>query len=64
MKLKNNNINELKILLANEATAMLHGKPAAKKAEQTAKTFETGSIGEDLPTIKINKGNRKWYKYY
>ena len=55
-EIKNNNINELKILLANEATAMLHGKPAAKKAEQTAKkTFETGSIGEDLPTIKINK---------
>ncbi len=55
-QIKNNNINELKILLANEATAMLHGKPAAKKAEQTAKkTFETGLIGEDLPTIKINK---------
>ena len=55
-EIKNKNINELKILLANEATAMLHGKPAAKKAEQTAKkTFETGSIGEDLPTIKINK---------
>ena len=55
-EIKNNNINELKILLANEATAMLHGKPAAKKAEQTAKkTFETGSIGEDLPTIKVNK---------
>ncbi len=55
-EIKNSNINELKILLANEATAMLHGKPAAKKAEQTAKkTFETGSIGEDLPTIKINK---------
>ena len=55
-EIKNNNINELKILLANEATAMLHGKPATKKAEQTAKkTFETGSIGEDLPTIKVNK---------
>ena len=36
-EIKNNNINELKILLANEATAMLHGKPSAKKAEQTAK---------------------------
>ena len=35
--IKNNNINDLKILLANEATAMLHGKSAAKKAEQTAK---------------------------
>ena len=35
---------------------MLHGKSSAEKAEQTAKkTFESGSIGKDLPTIKINK---------
>ena len=55
-EIKNNNINELKILLANEATTMLHGESSAKKAEQTAKkTFETGSVGKDLPTIKINK---------
>tara|TARA_B100001115_G_C15705099_1_gene342159 strand:- start:6 stop:794 length:789 start_codon:yes stop_codon:yes gene_type:complete len=55
-EIKNNNINELKILLANEATTMLHGELSAKKAEQTAKkTFEIGSIGKDLPTIKINK---------
>ncbi len=55
-KIKNNNVNELKIILANEATSMLHGKAAAKKAEQTAKkTFVSGSVGEDLPTIKILK---------
>ena len=55
-EIKNTNVNELKIILANEATAMLHGKEAAKKAEQTAKkTFVSGSIGDDLPTIKINK---------
>ena len=55
-EIKNNNINELKILLANEATTMLHGKLSAQKAEQTAKnTFESGSIGEDLPSIKVNK---------
>ena len=31
----------LKILLANEATKILHGETASKKAEQTAKeTFE------------------------
>ena len=55
-ELKNNNINKLKILLANQATTMLHGKTSAKKVEQTAKkTFESGSIGEDLPTIKVNK---------
>ena len=56
-EIKNNNINDLKILLANEATAMLHGKSAAKKAEQTAKkTFDKRSVGDDLPLININKG--------
>ena len=55
-EISNNNVNELKIILANEATSLLHGKVAAKKAEQTAKkTFVSGSIGEDLPTIKISK---------
>ena len=55
-ELKNKNINQLKILLANEATAMLHGEPAAKKAAQTAKnTFEKKSIGDDLPSVKIEK---------
>ena len=55
-KIKDKNINQLKILLANEATTMLHGKDAANKAEQTAKkTFENKSIGNDLPTINIEK---------
>ena len=48
------NINNLKILLANEATKILHGELAAKKAAQTAKdTFEKGGLGSDLPEIKI-----------
>ena len=40
--LKNNkDINELKILLANEATKMLHGSKAAEDSEVTAKkTFK------------------------
>ena len=55
-EIKNRNINQLKIILANEATAMLHGKTAAQRAEQTAKnTFEKKSIGEDLPSVKIKK---------
>lgn len=55
-EIKNKNINELKIILANEATAMLHGKAATQKAEQTAKnTFEKKSIGEDLPSINLKK---------
>ena len=56
--LKNNNqdINQLKILLANETTAMLHGAKAAKDSELTAKkTFSDKSIGKNLPIIKIKK---------
>jgi len=50
-----NNINNLKILLANEATKILHGEVASKKAEKSAKeTFEGGGLGVDLPEIKIN----------
>ena len=55
-EIKNKNINKLKVILANEATAMLHGKAATQKAEQTAKnTFEKKSIGEDLPSINLKK---------
>ena len=40
------NINNLKILLANEATKILHGEKASKKAELTAKqTFEGKGLG-------------------
>ena len=49
------NINNLKVILANEATKILHGKEASKKAEQTAKdTFESGGIGSDLPEIRVD----------
>jgi len=52
--LEEKNINNLKILLANEATKILHGSDASKKAEQTAKdTFEKGGLGKDLPEIRI-----------
>ena len=48
------NINNLKILLANEATKIVHGEVASKKAEQTAKdTFAGSGLGSDLPEIKI-----------
>ena len=51
---KEKNINNLKILLANETTKILHGESAAKKAEQTARdTFKKGGIGSELPEIKI-----------
>ncbi len=53
---KEKNINNLKIILANETTSLLHGKVASKNAEKTAKeTFETGGLGSHLPEIKIKK---------
>ena len=53
-KLKKNNINELKILLANKTTSLLHGEMAAKNSEQAAKeAFSGNSLGSNLPTIKI-----------
>ena len=56
LKSSNNDINKLKILLANEATAMLHGSKAAKDSELTAqKTFGDKSIGKKLPIVKIKK---------
>ena len=55
-KIKNDNINKLKILLANHATAMLYGKQEAKNCEETAKqTFANNSLGSNLPSISINK---------
>ena len=55
-KIKNKNINELKILLANLCTEMLHGNKEAQLSEETAKkTFEEKSTGSGLPIIKINQ---------
>ena len=54
--LKNKNINELKILLANKTTEMLHGKKEALNSEKIAKeTFMANSSGSNLPSIKIDK---------
>ena len=55
-KIKDNNINDLKILLANKATEMLHGEKSSKESEKMAvNTFKDNSSGENLPNIKINK---------
>ena len=52
----NQDINKLKILLANETTTMLHGIKAAKESETTAqKTFVDKSIGKNLFITKIKK---------
>jgi len=50
-------INEAKIVLANEATALLHGREAAEAAAETARrTFEEGAAGGDLPTLAGTDG--------
>tara|TARA_R110000782_G_scaffold167129_7_gene259245 strand:- start:5468 stop:6685 length:1218 start_codon:yes stop_codon:yes gene_type:complete len=53
-KLQGAEINAAKKLLANEATAILHGRNAAQAAAQTADaTFAGGGAGADLPTVAL-----------
>lgn len=52
--LKGSDINEAKIILANEVTALLHGRAAAEAAAATAReVFEKGGTGDDLPTLEL-----------
>ena len=47
-------INDAKKILADAATAMAHGDEAAIEAAETARrTFEQGSTGEALPTLRV-----------
>ena len=49
-------INKLKVLLANEATKIVHGEKDAKDSEKTAKeTFHGAGISENLPQINISQ---------
>jgi tyrosyl-tRNA synthetase len=53
--LRGQDINQAKIVLANEATELVHGFVAAMSAAATAKkTFEEGALASDLPTIEIS----------
>jgi tyrosyl-tRNA synthetase len=48
-------VNAAKIILANEVTALCHGRAAAEAAEATAReVFEKGGVGEDLPTLTLS----------
>jgi tyrosyl-tRNA synthetase len=48
-------INEAKIVLANEVTALVRGEEAARTAEATATaTFAGGGMGEDLPVLAVS----------
>lgn len=57
-KMKNDNINNLKKLLANKATTMLYGEKAAVECENIAKeAFSITNTGSNLPSIKIKIKN-------
>lgn len=53
-RLQGAEINEAKKTLATEATALIHGREAAEKSEETARTtFEQGALSLTLPTITL-----------
>ena len=52
--LKGAELNDAKKVLANEATALCHGRAAAERSAETSRqTFETGGLSADLPTVEI-----------
>ena len=53
--LEGSDLNDAKKILADQATALCHGEPAAQLAKETArKTFEEGKQGEALPSIQLS----------
>jgi tyrosyl-tRNA synthetase len=56
-KLQGAELNDAKKVLATEATALLHGRTAAREAAETARrTFEEGAMASGLPTFEIARG--------
>jgi len=52
--LQGSELNEAKKVLATEATSLCHGRKAAEEAAETARrTFETGELDTNLPTVEI-----------
>ena len=52
--LEGRDINEAKIVLADEVTKLVRGEAAARSARETAQsTFDEGGMGEDLPTLPV-----------
>jgi tyrosyl-tRNA synthetase len=53
-KLQGAEINDAKIVLATEVTALAHGRQAAEEAAETARrTFSGGEAAEGLPTVEL-----------
>ncbi len=60
----NKNINELKVLLANEATQLLHGEKEAQKAEKIAtELFSKDTMSDDMPTLRLKADEVKQNQY-
>ena len=56
--LKGAEINDAKKVLANEVTALAHGRAEADRAAGAAqKTFEGDGISADLPTVTVSRGD-------
>jgi len=49
-------INEAKIVLANEITKLARGEEAARTAKETAEATFAGGVGSDLPTLVVTEG--------
>jgi tyrosyl-tRNA synthetase len=57
-KLAGSEINEAKKVLADETTAMVHGREAAAHARAAAEAaFEQGRLSADLPTIEVARAS-------
>ncbi|MGZ8351352.1 MAG: tyrosine--tRNA ligase [Allosphingosinicella sp.] len=55
-RLQGAELNEAKVVLADEATRLAHGEAARAAAAETARrTFAEGSAGEDLPTLEVGR---------
>ncbi len=55
-KLTGAEINQAKIKLATEVTALCHGRKQAELAKNTAeKVFTEGEIGDSLPTVSVDE---------
>ena len=60
----NKNINELKVILANEATKLLHGETEAQKAEKIAtELFSKDTMSDDMPTLRLKADEVKQNQY-
>jgi tyrosyl-tRNA synthetase len=58
--LKGSEINDAKKVLATQATTLVHGREAAERAAETARTtFEEGGVGATLPSIEVPRAELK-----